>query len=310
MERIQQLVYSCDTQNERIRKLLQQSSQLARENKLLDERLLQTLALYEITRNMNKFLEEEKIFSVFKESLQKYVKIDDCQFLKEEASASLAPDFLRVPLNLGRENIGCLAVKGLAKEDEEKFYILSAQLLPAIRRANLYRSIQELAITDSLTGAFSRRYCLQRLKEELERSLKFKLKFCILMVDIDHFKKFNDRYGHLTGDMILKEVVGAIKENLRHIDLVGRYGGEEFLILLPETSKDNGLIAAERIRRKIEANSVIAYDEKIKVTVSIGVSSFPEDAEDQRELIDKADWALYRCKNTGRNRVCGYKIYK
>ena len=124
------------------------------------------------------------------------------------------------------------------------------------------------------------------------------------MVDIDHFKDYNDRYGHLVGDAILREVSKTIKDNTRQIDLTGRYGGEEFSIILTETDKEQARFAAQRIREAVESKPIRVYDEDLKVTISIGISTYPLDAKNMQALIDKADSALYKAKQTGRNKVC------
>ena len=126
------------------------------------------------------------------------------------------------------------------------------------------------------------------------------------MLDIDHFKQCNDRFGHLSGDVVLKEVAAAIRACVREIDLVARYGGEEFAVLLPDTGKFGARGVAERIRATIAAQKIIAYEESLKVQISIGLTSFPEHANGLQALIDKADQALYRAKQQGRNRVCVY----
>ena len=130
-----------------------------------------------------------------------------------------------------------------------------------------------------------------------------------LMIDVDFFKKFNDQYGHLTGDQILREIGFLIKENIREIDIAGRYGGEEFCVILPDTDRQGAYYAAERIRRAAEKKTVKAYDASVKVTVSVGTTTFPADGKEMEELIDKADWALYRCKKSGRNAVCSFGVY-
>ncbi|MDD5044438.1 MAG: GGDEF domain-containing protein [Candidatus Omnitrophica bacterium] len=309
-ENIKQATLSLDLTKKDFSRINARIQQLSEDNKGVNKEVEETQTLYELTKDMCRFFDEDKIFNVFKDATGKFVKLKDSQFVKQDKLESLGPEYRLIPLDMENKNLGYLAVNGLSEADEEKFSILTQQYLLAVRRAVLYKGIQELAITDSLTGALSRRYSAERLIEEVDRSNRFKLEFCVLMADIDHFKKYNDQYGHLVGDAVLKEVVGIIKENLRHIDLVSRYGGEEFLMLLPETSKENGTLVAERIRAKIEAHKIYAYDETIQVTISIGVASFPEDSRDVQELTDKADWALYRCKNTGRNRVCAYKVYK
>ncbi|MBM3243495.1 MAG: GGDEF domain-containing protein, partial [Candidatus Omnitrophica bacterium] len=171
----------------------------------------------------------------------------------------------------------------------------------------LYKKIQELAIMDGLTRVFCRRHFLERLNEEVKRSKKFKHSFSFLMVDIDKFKSFNDKYGHLVGDAILREVSKTIKETIRQIDFVGRYGGEELSIVLPETDKEQALLAAERLRYEIEKRKIKVYDEELKVTISVGISSFPADAGDSAAIVEAADCALYSAKRAGRNKVCAYR---
>jgi diguanylate cyclase (GGDEF)-like protein len=211
-----------------------------------------------------------------------------------------------LPLEIDKTPLGYLAVSGVKEAEEDKFNILAQQFLLGAKRAHLYQKIQELAITDSLTGSLSRGFYMERFKEELERSEKFRFNFSLLMADIDHFKQCNDNYGHLVGDAILKEVAKTLKENIRQIDLIGRYGGEEFSIILIETDKEGAKFAAERIRQALEARHIRVYDEDLKVTVSIGISTYPGDARDVQALIERADEALYQAKQGGRNRVCVY----
>ncbi|MGA2775549.1 MAG: GGDEF domain-containing protein [Candidatus Omnitrophota bacterium] len=159
-------------------------------------------------------------------------------------------------------------------------------------------------MTDGLTQIFSRRYFMDRFEEELKRSKRFKLELSFLMIDIDRFKEYNDRYGHLVGDAILREVSRSIKDNIRQVDFMGRYGGEELSIVLTDTDKEQARIAAERIRAAVDSESIHVYDENLRATVSIGISSFPDDALEVKSIIDKADKALYSAKQQGRNRVC------
>jgi diguanylate cyclase (GGDEF)-like protein len=128
------------------------------------------------------------------------------------------------------------------------------------------------------------------------------------MIDIDFFKNFNDQYGHLVGDVMLREVAKRIQENIRQVDLICRFGGEEFCVILVETDKAGAVFAAERIRRAIEEKQIKAYDEDLQVTVSIGISVFPEDATEANVILDKADGALYRAKHSGRNMVCAHGV--
>lgn len=289
--------------------LLQENKKLKIVNSDLKNTLDSTIALYDIAKQISKSLDIDTVFSYFREAINKYIEVSDCQFLKGEVDLSAYKDYAALPLKINKNSIGYLLANGLKEEDKDKFHILSQQFLLGIKRAVLYQEVQELAITDSLlSGVFNRRYYLERFNEELARSKKFSYVFSCLMVDIDYFKDYNDRFGHLVGDAILKELSKTIKENLRQIDIVGRYGGEEFSIILTETDKDAAIYAAERIRQAIESKDIQAYDEKLKITVSIGISTFPYDGKDIQTLIDRSDSALYQAKQTGKNKVCTYKV--
>ncbi len=213
-------------------------------------------------------------------------------------------DFTSIPLITQDKIIGVLNVEGLDPKALEKFLIVARQFSLEVEKVRLYETVQELAITDGLTGVFMRRYFLAMFKEEMERAARNNLKLSFLMVDIDYFKACNDRYGHLVGDEILREIAAILKTNCREIDLMGRYGGEEFVLLLPETDKQGALFLAERLRRSVEQNNFKAYDELLRFTISIGVATFPEDAARGMELIEAADQSLYEAKQKGRNRVC------
>ena len=287
--------------------LFAENKKLKTVNHNLENTLDSIIALYDITGQICKSLDADKVFSNFRDEVNKYIRVSDLRFLKgEKADLSLYKDCTIIPLNIQEELIGYLVADGLREEDKERFHILSQQFLLGIKRAVLYKSVQELAITDSLTNVFNRRYYLERFKEEIERSRKFNYKFSCLMIDIDYFKDFNDRYGHVVGDAILRELSRTIQENIRQIDLICRYGGEEFSIILSETDKDAAQLAAERIRLAIEDKHIRVYDEELKITVSIGISTYPYDGKEIERLIDKADSALYQAKQRGRNNVCAY----
>lgn len=197
------------------------------------------------------------------------------------------------------------------KEGKTDFaHTLAGFLSLTLRKINLYQQIQELAITDELTQVFVRRHFLRVYNNELARIKEKNGQACFLMLDLDRFKNCNDTFGHLVGDVILRDVASIIKQNVREVDIVGRYGGEEFCIFLPDTNPENGIFVAERIRRAVEKNTFHAYDETVRMTVSIGVSAFPSDAQDPTELIEKADLALYYAKRKGRNRVVAYSSIK
>ena len=271
----------------------------------LDKIFIETLALYELTKDICKSLDEETVFNIFRDNLKKNVGIRDCHYIKDSAGLIKYKDYMVLPLNTDENQIaGYLAVDGVSEADKVNFDILVQQFLIGLKRALLYQKVQGMAITDALTQVYCRRYFLERFSEEIKRSRKNKLHLCFLMIDLDNFKQLNDRYGHLVGDAILRQVSKTISDMVRQIDFIGRYGGEELAIVLAETDKEQASFAAERIRQAIEASLIKAYDEELKVTVSIGVSTFPESTDHMRDLIELADQALYLAKETGKNRVC------
>ncbi|MFA5089720.1 MAG: GGDEF domain-containing protein [Candidatus Omnitrophota bacterium] len=287
-------------------KLRQENAVLQQENLKLQEQFEATMLIYDITSQICKTLDEQQVFESFRQEINKYILLSECKFIKQEEELAQYKDCVVVPLMVDRHTAGYLLALGLRDEDKDKFHILSQQFLLAIKRAILYKGVQELSITDSLTGMFNRRYYLERYNEEIARASKFKYNFSCLMLDIDHFKHYNDHYGHLVGDAILRELSATIKENIRQIDLLGRYGGEEFSILLTETGKEDARFVAERIRQAVESRRIKVYDEELNVTLSIGIAAFPADGKDTQALIEHADSALYMAKEAGRNRVCLY----
>jgi len=283
--------------------LSQESLKLKTENIHLEKAALETIALYDITKDICKSLDEEKVFAQFREEVSRYISLGDCKFLKIGLDLAPYEGYTIFPLVIQHTAIGNLVASVIQEKDKEKFHILAQQFLIGIKRAFLYRKVQETSLTDSLTGTFSRRYFLEKFHEELARAKRNKLKFTFLMLDVDHFKQINDKFGHLVGDCILREVAKVIRENIRQIDFIGRYGGEELSLALAETDKEQARFAAERIRQAVEAKLIRAYDEELKTTISIGVAVFPDDAPDAAGLIEKADANLYQAKDSGRNRV-------
>jgi len=191
-------------------------------------------------------------------------------------------------------------------------HLLKFELLDEIDQ-EYQKQIRRLLSHDDLTGLLSSRSFFSELKREIARSSAEKRPFCVLMIDVDHFKNVNDTYGHLTGSKTLEELGACISSVLRSGDVAARFGGEEFAAFLLDANLAQGIIAAERIRKTIEDHnfSIIKRgkesDEYHKITVSIGVSCFPEDSCDPIELVEMADSALYRAKREGRNRVCSYR---
>lgn len=170
-----------------------------------------------------------------------------------------------------------------------------------LRQAN--RRLQEISLTDELTEIGNRRHFDMRIREEIDRSLRFRHRFSLVFLDIDSFKGYNDRFGHPTGDQVLQKLARLLRSLSRKVDVPCRIGGEEFAVLLPETEKSGGKIFAERVRHMVESTLVGAGDPTGPVTVSLGVSGFPEDGTTPESLLRAADDALYQSKRLGKNRV-------
>jgi diguanylate cyclase (GGDEF)-like protein len=160
-----------------------------------------------------------------------------------------------------------------------------------------------MASTDSLTGASNRRHFLDEIELELGRAKRNGLPVSLLALDIDHFKAVNDQYGHQAGDALLKAFVDVIKETLRPHDMLGRVGGEEFMVLLPDTSHEAATVLAERIRCRVESMAISFDGTTLSITVSVGVAEFGVDGDSQDAVFKAADSRLYQAKHLGRNRI-------
>ncbi|MEZ8221227.1 diguanylate cyclase (GGDEF) domain-containing protein [Candidatus Fervidibacteria bacterium JGI MDM2 JNZ-1-D12] len=190
--------------------------------------------------------------------------------------------------------------------DELRFLeAVANQTALALEKAKLIAFLENLSITDELTGIANRRHFEWRLAEEVERARRYQYPLSALMLDLDHFKRVNDTYGHQIGDIVLQQIAQRLKRVLRRTDFLARYGGEEFVVLAPQTPADRALILAERLRQVIAESPIsVSPDLQLRITISIGVAVFPEHAQNGNELVRAADEALYKAKQTGRNRVC------
>jgi diguanylate cyclase (GGDEF)-like protein len=191
------------------------------------------------------------------------------------------------------------------QQDQKVLSILAGSAAMAIENASLHQKMEGLTIVDELTGAYNYRYFVQKLEDELKRARRYHQYLSLIMIDIDWFKKCNDRYGHLFGNLVLKEMAEVIKRCVRDVDIFVRYGGEEFVIILPQTTKPQAAMIGERIRTQVE--STLFRDEKnlhsTHLTVSLGVSCYPENGQTAEELVKRVDQALYRAKGEGKNLV-------
>jgi len=266
----------------------------------LENDLAGRFLFYDITRKIAPILSKKVLFDVFSEEIR-YLglikKIEFCDSCENH-------DYLK--FGLGKNNQEVLCVKTKSRSVIEYLPYFAKLLGLCLERIKLYNQLQELSIYDHSTKIYNRRYFMLRFLEEFERVKKFNLNLSFLMMDIDNFKKINDTYGHLVGDAILKEVARLIRENMREIDFVARFGGEEFSAILPETDKTGAIMVAERISSRISQEKIKAFDEAIVTSISVGVASFPQNTLHSDVLIEAADKALYKAKVSGRNRVCWF----
>ncbi|HJP65189.1 MAG TPA: diguanylate cyclase [Actinomycetota bacterium] len=220
---------------------------------------------------------------------------------------------MAVPLSRDEQVIGALALYGrstgamFSEEDLDTLASFAEQMSVAIENVYLHEETERLSFTDSLTGIWNRRYLELTLNEETQRGQRFGRPYSVLMLDIDRFKKVNDRFGHGRGDQVLGELTDRISGSVRaHIDTLARFGGEEFVVVLPETAREGAMAAAEKIRQLIRGTPFTRGGDPIKVTISIGVATFPDDGRQPQDLIRAADRALYEAKRGGRDRVVGH----
>ncbi|WP_418791033.1 diguanylate cyclase [Phosphitispora sp. TUW77] len=217
---------------------------------------------------------------------------------------------LIIPLAMDNKLIGVIAIgkkepNAFGQKQVQILSSLGGQAAVAMANAVLYKKIEKLAITDGLTKVYNHRYFYKRMEEENERYRRYGTVFSFIMLDLDYFKQFNDKYGHRAGDHALYTVAQVIKKSTRMLDVVSRYGGEEFAVILPETDAANARVVAERILNAIRDNYFSVSDDHppVHVTVSIGVATCPQDAETTNDLIELADKALYYSKETGKNKI-------
>jgi diguanylate cyclase (GGDEF)-like protein len=217
--------------------------------------------------------------------------------------------FMGMPLVARGKVIGSLYLtdkvndQSFTRDDEALVMGLAADAAIAIENARLFGAVQQLAVTDSLTGLHNRRHFFELAEHEFQRARRYRRTVSMIMLDIDRFKRVNDAYGHAAGDQVLQALAARCRETLRDIDFMGRYGGEEFVVLLPENDVGGARSAAERLRQCVAEPPIETYRGPVSVTISLGVAAMTEDCPDVVALLDRADAAMYAAKEAGRNRV-------
>ena len=217
---------------------------------------------------------------------------------------------LTLPLTVEGEILGCLSLNSdqpnaFDAQDLQFLSVIGYQMAATLKHFQRFSSIKNIAIYDTLTGLYNRRYFEERLGVDAQKSFYSGTPLSLVMVDIDHFKKINDTFGHTEGDQVLCKISSLLKTSVRKKDTVARYGGEEFILILPEAGLEESFVIAERIRRQVENTSFEVGQTQVNLTLSMGISNFPSHrAKSKEDLVKMADQALYDAKRGGRNKVC------
>lgn len=229
----------------------------------------------------------------------------DPRFKKHQGQLRQMVSMICVPLEMHRRLIGVLTLTTgrpdhvFTRDELELVVLIAAHISLALESHRLY----ELSVLDGLTNIYNRRYLDQRLSQELADSIRHQKPLTVALLDLDRFKQLNDGFGHQAGDLVLCELTGLISKELRQHDVLARYGGEEFALILAGTSSADALRLGERLRSLVAQRDFFFKNQKLPVTVSLGMATFPEDGEDKMTLLRAADKALYRAKERGRNCV-------
>ncbi|MGK7346301.1 MAG: diguanylate cyclase [Candidatus Nitrospinota bacterium M3_3B_026] len=235
----------------------------------------------------------------------------DERFLYYKGAEPEIGSFYSTPLRtrsgrvIGVLNVSKEEVNAIGERDLLVYNAVATSVAQALENSKLFSETQKQAITDSLTGLYSRRYFTEIMRKEISKARRDTGVFSLIMMDVDHFKDVNDTYGHLVGDDVLKKIGGVLKKNTRQEDVMARYGGEEFVVLLPGISVADALFVAEKLRGAVKEEAAIQVEgeEPRNVTISGGVSCYPESGKTMEQIIDAADRALYSAKTEGRDRI-------
>ncbi|MGD8765900.1 MAG: diguanylate cyclase [Desulfobacteraceae bacterium] len=228
---------------------------------------------------------------------------DDDFFIESETS--FVKSIACIPMIVYSDVIGVINVtnkrdeRDFSDEDLQMLKAVSDQAAVAVNKAQLW----DMAVTDSLTGLYVRRYFLAKLQEEIRRAERYNKVISIVMADLDRFKNINDTYGHDAGDKVLQTIGKFLQNNIREVDILARYGGEEFVMMIPEADQEAAYALSERLRAKF---SQIKFDNLPQITISLGIATYPFDGTELGDLIKKADAAMYAAKQAGRNKVVKY----
>lgn len=250
----------------------------------------------------------------FKEDKIKNVSLDITPVITHKIDKVDVVSTISLPIKIANKAIGIISLwqfrkRAFSKEDVRLFALVRDHLIVILENSLLYEKVERLSITDGLTKLVVHRHFQESLIKEMKNAERGNYPVSLFMIDIDYFKEYNDRYGHPTGDIVLQKVAQILQDNARFTDIVARYGGEEFGVILPWTDKEGGIVLGERITKAVESYKFPEEDNSRgkKITVSIGLATYPKDVLTSKALIDEADKALYQAKKNGKNQVCFYK---
>jgi len=250
---------------------------------------------------------------VSKKSILIHEALDHPLVSRELNEITGARSLMAVPMMVKGKPVGAISVYSklpgaFSEYDLHLLETLAVQMATALVNVKLFEYIEQLILTDGLTGLYDHNYFLRSLEVDIHEARKKGKEISLVLIDIDDFKYYNELFGHNTGDLILKQVAGILLKEARAQDLVARYGGDEFVIILKNAAKNEACRIAEEIRSQLEKNLfMVPHSKRVcKITASLGVATFPEDAESAKQLIDSADRALYRIKRSSQNRIQQY----
>jgi diguanylate cyclase (GGDEF)-like protein len=325
---------------EREQEIAKGREEKARLSDQLGQRLSELQAVSQITEVVHSSLDFDRIGPLVLDIVSKVINITECcMFVIDRSkgetlfSASVGMAASSIPLAtdayavaegdaMGDSHFACLSVldhhsmmvvfcadqtevEELRPDDRLVLQAVASELVVAIENSQLYKLTKRLAITDELTGLYNYRYLQQRLDEEIERARRYHKDLSLLMIDADDFKLFNDTHGHPAGDVALADLAHVLQRSVREVDVVTRYGGEEFSVILPETDAAGAFVVAEKVREAVSRYEFADADGErtAHFTVSLGLATYPAHAQDKEAILRLSDDALYRAKNGGKNRV-------
>lgn len=274
---------------------------------LLEEGGAVTLAAVQGIATSVNLVENDYVRQGLRTGLRRKIKLPDDLLLDAVVTSFRPQEIIVDPISYKGVPLGVVVLvssEGFVERADLYLDLLQNSMALAINNSQAHERLQRLAAIDPLTSLYNRRFGMARFHEEYTRAVRLGAPLGVMMCDIDHFKSINDTYGHMIGDKVLMRVAQLIRANMREGDLVLRYGGEEFVAILPAASKHDTQILGERLRRTTEEMEIKDGDQIIRVTISIGVSSYPEcEVEHEDDLIKIADTAMYQAKQSGRNKV-------